>query len=236
MKNCTPLWREARVQVKMYKTHQVRTTFGSWDVEKVHAVVARSTSPSQKYQKLSGSEHFWKLWCRKSVRRCGVKRISKSKCTKHTTFSTPLDVERLKKRTPLRRKAHFHVKCVKNYGGRTTFWRSDVEKVHAVAARSTFPSEHCQKLWGSDLFWTVRCRFCLARARDSAPCEKRAKREVCSSLNYQLQRPTLDYTRLYYSTLRYTTLHSTTLHYTTLHYITLLYATLQYIQLHYTYN
>ena len=26
-----------------YKTHQLRTTFGSCDVEKVHAVVARST-------------------------------------------------------------------------------------------------------------------------------------------------------------------------------------------------
>ena len=30
-------------KIKMYKAHQVRTTFGSWDVEKVHAVVARST-------------------------------------------------------------------------------------------------------------------------------------------------------------------------------------------------
>ena len=48
MKNCTPLWREAHFQDKMYKTHQVRTTFGSWDVEKVHAVVARSTFRSQK--------------------------------------------------------------------------------------------------------------------------------------------------------------------------------------------
>ena len=48
MKSCTPLWREAHFQVKMYKTHQCRTTFGSWDVEKVHAVVARSTFPSQK--------------------------------------------------------------------------------------------------------------------------------------------------------------------------------------------
>ena len=28
-KKCTPLWREAHVQVKMYKTHHVRTTFGS---------------------------------------------------------------------------------------------------------------------------------------------------------------------------------------------------------------
>ena len=43
MKICTPLWREAHFEVKMYKTHHSRTTFGSWDVEKVHAVVARST-------------------------------------------------------------------------------------------------------------------------------------------------------------------------------------------------
>ena len=35
MKNCTPLWREAYFQVKMYKTHHARTTFGSWDVVKV---------------------------------------------------------------------------------------------------------------------------------------------------------------------------------------------------------
>ena len=29
MKKCTPLWHEAHVQVKMYKTRQVWTTFGS---------------------------------------------------------------------------------------------------------------------------------------------------------------------------------------------------------------
>ena len=43
MKNCTPLWREAHVQVKMYKIHHSRTTFGGSDVEKVHAVVARGS-------------------------------------------------------------------------------------------------------------------------------------------------------------------------------------------------
>ena len=42
-KNCTPLWREANFQVKMRKTHQVRTIFGSSDVENLPAVAARST-------------------------------------------------------------------------------------------------------------------------------------------------------------------------------------------------
>ena len=64
MKNCTPLWREAHFQVNMYKTHHGRTTFGSWDVEKVHAVVARSTFRSENVQKTRGSDHFWRFRCR----------------------------------------------------------------------------------------------------------------------------------------------------------------------------
>ena len=53
---CTPLWREAHFQmfqVKLYKATQYWTTFGSWDVEKVHAVVARSRFPSQNAQNTS---------------------------------------------------------------------------------------------------------------------------------------------------------------------------------------
>ena len=38
-KKCTPLWRQAHFQLKMYKTHHARTIFGGSDVEKVHAVV-----------------------------------------------------------------------------------------------------------------------------------------------------------------------------------------------------
>ena len=120
-KKCTPLWREAHFQVKMYKTHQVRTTFGSYDVEKVHAVVARSTFPSQNVQNTSASDHFWKLRCQKSARRCGAKHISKSKCTKHTRFGPLLEVAMSKKCTPLWREAHFQVKMYKTHHSRTTF-------------------------------------------------------------------------------------------------------------------
>ena len=84
MKNCTPLWREAHFQVKMYKTHQ-------------------------------GPDHFWKLRCRKSARRCGAKHISKSKCTKHTRFGPLLEVAMSKKCTPLWREAHFQVKMYKTH-------------------------------------------------------------------------------------------------------------------------
>ena len=64
MKNCTPLWCEAHFEVKMLKTPGVLTTFGSWDVKKVHAVVARSTFPSQNVQNTAASDHFWRLRCR----------------------------------------------------------------------------------------------------------------------------------------------------------------------------
>ena len=158
MKKCTPLWREAHFQLKMYKTHQPRTTFGSWDVEKVHAVVARSTFPSQNVQNTPWSDHFWKLRCRKSARRCGAKHISKSKCTKHTMVGPLLEVEMSKKCTPLWREAHFQVKMYKTHHGRTTFGSWDVEKVHAVVARSTFPSQNVQNTTCSGHFWRFRCR------------------------------------------------------------------------------
>ena len=97
MKNCTPLWREAHFQVKMYKTHHSRTTFGSWDVKKVHAVVARSTFRSQNVQNTPMSDHFWKLRCRKSARRCGAKHISKSKVLKTDGLGPLLEVQMSKK-------------------------------------------------------------------------------------------------------------------------------------------
>ena len=39
------------------------------------------------------SDHFWKLRCRKSARRCGAKHICKSKCTKHTIVGPLLEVQ-----------------------------------------------------------------------------------------------------------------------------------------------
>ena len=111
-----PLWREAHFEVKMYKTHQLRTTFGSCDVEKVHAVVARSTFSSQNVQNTPRSDHFWKLRCRKSVRICGAKHISKSKCAKHQGF-------RCRKSAPVVARSTFRSQNVKNTRGSDHFWR-----------------------------------------------------------------------------------------------------------------
>ena len=229
MKHCTPLWRETHLEVKMYKAHHGRTTFGSCDVEKVHAVVARSTFPSQNVQNTPGSDDFWKLRCRKSARRCGAKHIWKSKCTKHTSVGPLLEVEMSKKCTPLWREAHFQVKMYKTPHVRATFGGSDVEKVHAVVARSTFSSQHVKKTRGSDHFWRLRCHF--------ASLHYTTLHHTTQHYNYtttQLHSTTLNYTPLHSTTLNYTPLHSTTLNYTTLHYITLHYITLHYTTFHYT--
>ena len=159
MKSCTPLWREAHLQAKKLKTPHVRATFGNWDVEKAHAVVARAH-----FQNTPCSDHFWKLRCRKSARRHGAKHRSKSKCTKHQGFGPLLEVEMSKKCAPLWCEAHFQVKMYKAHHVRTTFRSWDVEKVRAVVARSTFRSQNVQNRPGSDHFWKLRCRKSARRS------------------------------------------------------------------------
>jgi len=228
MINCTPLWREAHFQVKMYKKPQRRTTFGNWDVEKVHAVVARSTfgrllevecpqsarrcgakhmSKSKCTQSTPFSDHFWQLRCRKSARRCGAKHIWKSKCWKHRGFGPLLEVQISKKCTPLWREAHFEVKMLKTLGVQTTFWKFKSRKSARRCGAKHILKSKCTKhhMFAPLLEVQMSLRF--------------------ASLHYTVT--TLHYTTLHYTTLRYTTLHNTTttstqldstrLHYTPLH-------------------
>ena len=61
--------------------------------EQLHAIVVRSTFPSQNVQNTPAPDHFWKLRCRKSARRCGAKHMSISNCEKHQGFGPLLDVQ-----------------------------------------------------------------------------------------------------------------------------------------------
>ena len=108
------------------QNHHSRTTFGSWDVEKVHAVWREAHFEVKMLKNTRGSDHFWKLRCRKSARCCGGKHISKSKCTKHTMYGPLLEVQMSTKCTSLWREAHVEVKMLKTPGVRTTFGGSDV--------------------------------------------------------------------------------------------------------------
>ena len=241
MKNCTPLWREAHFQVKMYKTHHSRTTFGNWDVEKCTPLWREAHFQVKMYK----THHGQQLRCRKSARRCGANHISKSKCTKHTSFGPRLEVEMSKKCTRLWREARVQVKMCKTPQCWTTFGNWDVEKVHAVVARSTFPSQNVKNTRGLDNFWTFRCRKsarpCGAKHISKSKCEKKLQVRTTSGGS---DVASLRFTRLHLITLHYTTLHSTTLHSTILHsttlqlqlhnYIPLHYATLHYTKLHYT--
>ena len=149
-----------------------------------------------------------------------------------------------KKCTPLWHEAHFQVKMYKTHHSRTTFGTSDVEKVHAVVARSTFRSENVKNTRGSDHFWRFRCRF-ASQAPGIAHLFK-SEQNVRVLKHFQVQPPlysnTLHYnynytfTTFYYTTLHYTTLHSIKLNYTTLHSTTLHYTTFHYTPQHYNYN
>ena len=126
--------------------------------EKVHALVARTTFPSQNVQNTAASDHFWKLRCRKSARPCGANHISKSKCTKHGSFGPLLEVEMSKKCTPLWREPHFQVKMIKARHVRTTFGSWDVEKCTLLWREARFQVKNVKKLRVLCHFLTFRCR------------------------------------------------------------------------------
>ena len=137
---------------------RVRTQLARWEMKKCTPLWREAHFASQNVQNTPFSDHFWKLRCRKSARRCGAKHISKSKCTKHHMVGPLLEVEMSNKCTRLWREARFQVKMYKTHHSRTTFGSWDVEKVHAVVARSTFPSENVQNTPASDHFLKLRCR------------------------------------------------------------------------------
>ena len=56
--------------------------------EKWHAAVARSTFASQNAKNMTCSGHFWTFRSPKMARRCGAKRIYKTKCKKTPAFCT----------------------------------------------------------------------------------------------------------------------------------------------------
>ena len=233
-KKCTPLWREAHFQVKMYKTHQRQTTFGSWDVEKVHVVVARSTFPSPNVQNISTSDHFCKLRCRKSARHCGAKHIYKSKCTKHINVGPLLEVKMLKKCTPLWREANFQVKRVTKLTlASDHFWKFSMSKKCTpcqkcakqcfVAVSTSSANYNTAAAFG--LHYTPRSDARLAWQAHYAIVHSCPLQSTTLNVKVLLAVSTTTTTTLVTATLhyikRYTTLHCTTLHYTTLHDTTL---------------
>ena len=71
MKNSTPLWREAHLQVKKLK----KTSHLD---EKLHAVVAPSTFRCQNVENTPAPDHFWTFRCRFAWQAQGIVHLVKS--------------------------------------------------------------------------------------------------------------------------------------------------------------
>ena len=138
---------------------RVRSQLARWEMKNCTPLWRRSTFRSQNVQNTRGADHFWKLRCRKSARRCGAKHILKSKCAKHTILGPLLEVAMSKKCTPLWREAHFQVKTHKTHHVRTTFGGSDVEKVSKKRTplwREAHFEVKSVKNWGFWAFFDVK--------------------------------------------------------------------------------
>ena len=188
-KKSTPLWREAHFQVKMHKTPQLWTTFGSCDVEKVQAVVARSTFRSQHVKKKNwGWDHFWRFRCASAWQAQGIVGLVKSeqnvRVLQHFQLQPPLHHITLQY-TTLQLQCSLQSSLHSTTLGYTTFHYTPLHytQLHSMTLHYTTP--HYTTLHYTTLHSTT--------------------------LHYTTLLP------LHYTTLHYTTLHYTTLHYTTLH-------------------
>ena len=228
--------------------HQRRTIFGSGDVEKVQAVVARSACPNQNAESTPCSDHFWKLTCRKSARCCGTKHISKSKVQKNwgvrSTFGRSDVVLRGRRRdsAPCQKWEKREGFVAVSTTTTTTVNYTPLHYTTTTATITTTTTLHYTNyitLHYATLHW-ITLHY-----------SKLHYTNYNYSYNYNyttLHYPTL--LTLHYITLHFTSPHNTTLHSTTLHYnysynyncnyndyITLLelfYTTLHYTTPHYT--
>ena len=191
--------------------------------EKLHAVVvvARSTFPSQNVQNTSGPDHFWKLRCRKSARRCGAKHISKSKCTKHTLFSDHF--WKLRCRKSARRCGAKHIsksKCTKHTLFSDHFWKLRCRKSARRCGAKHISKSKCTKHTMLGPLLEVQM------SKKCTPLWREAHFEVNMLKTLGVRTtfggsdvPWLPFTTLH--TLHYTTFHYTSQHGTTLHSTTL---------------
>ena len=126
--------------------------------EKVHAVEARSTFPSQNVQNTPGADHFWHLRCRKSAQSCGAKHICKSKCTKHLGLGALLEVGISKNGHAVVARSTFPSQNVQNTSASDHFWKLRCRKSARRCGAKHISKSKCTKhtMHGP---WRFRCRF-----------------------------------------------------------------------------
>ena len=148
MNNCTLLWRKADLEVKKFKNTAPPEHFWELRCSKSVRCCGAKHMWKSKCKGTPDSEHFWKLRCSP---RCGAKRVSKSKCRKRCSSGAHLEVEMLKKCTPLWREARFQVRVVKAPHVRADFGGCDVECT-PLRHEAHLGSKHVKNTPRSD-FW-----------------------------------------------------------------------------------
>ena len=172
-KNGRSLWREAYFQIKKYKAHHDRTTFGSWGVKKWQVTVVRSIFSNQEIQSTPWSDHFWKLGRGKMAGHCGAKRIFKSRNTKHTMVGALLEVGAWKNGRSLWCEAYFQIKKYKAHHARSTFGSWGVEKWQVTVERSIFSNQEIQSTPCSEHFWKLGCGKMADHCGEKHICKSR---------------------------------------------------------------
>ena len=81
----------------------------------------------------------------KIARCCGAKRVSKSKCTKHTNIGPFWKLRRRKSARRVVARSTFPSQTAQTTPFSDHFWKLTCRKSHAGVARSTFPSQNVQK-------------------------------------------------------------------------------------------
>ena len=115
---------------------------------------ARRKKMQLRERKAAGAEPSgqWKI-----ARPGGVKHISKSKCTKQRTFKALLKLGCSRSARCCGAKHISKSKVQKTDGAGPLCEVSDVDKMHIVLARSTFPRHNLQNTPPSEHFWKVTC-------------------------------------------------------------------------------
>ena len=148
IKNCTPLWRKAHLQVKMYGPNM--RCFVHFDFQMCISPQRRAIFRHLNRQKWSRIVSFLAF--------------SLPNVLFATVACNFFDIWTSKSKTP-------HVW--------TTFVCSDVEKLHAAVAKSTFASQNVQNTACLDHFWTFRCR------KNCTPLWRKAHSEVKMLKNWR---------------------------------------------------
>ena len=129
MKNCTPLWCEAHLEVKKAKDTPRSDRFWEVKVSKKCAPLWREARFQVKSVKNWQSRTTFSSLAVEQGRAVVARSTFPSQNAQSTPGSDQLfDVQIWKKCMPLWCEAHWQVKSVKHRQVRTTLWRSDVEK------------------------------------------------------------------------------------------------------------